>query len=92
MVYLKGDDLEKVFNEVLKNIKESKNGDSKLPDNVRLDFYKFYKQAIEGDCNIPKPNMFQFEDNAKWTAWNSVKGMTSDDAKNNYIDLFQSLA
>lgn len=62
----------------------------KLPEHIVADFYKFYKQATFGDCNINKPSMFDFTATAKWNAWNSIKGMTSLEAKSNYIDLYNS--
>ena len=63
----------------------------KLSDNIVGDFYKFYKQSTIGDCNIVKPSMFNFTECAKWNAWNSIKGMTNEEAKSNYIDLYKSV-
>ena len=31
--------------------------------------------------------MFNFKESAKWNAWNSLKGISSDTAKENYIKL-----
>eukprot|EP01102_Stenamoeba_stenopodia_P020502 TRINITY_DN800_c0_g1_i1.p1 TRINITY_DN800_c0_g1~~TRINITY_DN800_c0_g1_i1.p1 ORF type:complete len:101 (-),score=38.62 TRINITY_DN800_c0_g1_i1:86-388(-) len=53
----------------------------------KLAFYKFYKQATEGDVQGAQPWAVQFEARAKWDAWNSVKGMSKDEAKQKYIDL-----
>lgn len=40
----------------------------------KLSFYKFYKQATEGDVTGSQPWAVQLEARAKWDAWNSVKG------------------
>ena len=46
-----------------------------------------------GDCNIPRPGgMFNFEANAKWDAWESVKGTSADDARRLYIELGTKLS
>lgn len=62
-----------------------------MTDEVKLDAYKYYKQATFGDCNTPKPNMFNFKETAKWNAWNTLKGISSDTAKENYIKLSYKL-
>ena len=63
------------------------------PDNdTKLKFYSFYKQATEGDVKGDRPGMFSFEAKAKWDAWNSVKGMDSEEAMANYIDALTSIA
>eukprot|EP01059_Diplonema_ambulator_P000716 TRINITY_DN10576_c0_g1_i1.p1 TRINITY_DN10576_c0_g1~~TRINITY_DN10576_c0_g1_i1.p1 ORF type:complete len:440 (+),score=113.38 TRINITY_DN10576_c0_g1_i1:195-1322(+) len=58
----------------------------------KLQLYAYYKQATEGDCNIPKPGMFEMEKKAKWDAWTGVKGTSTDTAKAKYIELVESLA
>lgn len=73
------------------SIVSNSNGTNNLPNNIKLDFYKFYKQAIIGDCNTEKPNFFRFEDKAKWEAWKSISGMSKEEAKTNYIDLYESI-
>lgn len=47
--------------------------------------YGFYKQATHGDCDVPKPQMFDFVGKAKWESWHSMKGMTKAEAMSNYI-------
>jgi len=58
---------------------------SSLSDLIKLDFYKYYKQATCGDCNIEKPWVIYYKQYAKWEAWNSVKGMDVEAAKEMYI-------
>jgi acyl-CoA-binding protein len=78
------------FNNCVNIVNNNKNN-MKIPENVAADFYKFYKQATIGDCNINKPSMFDFIGSTKWNAWNGIKGMTTEEAKLNYINLFRSV-
>jgi diazepam-binding inhibitor (GABA receptor modulator, acyl-CoA-binding protein) len=50
------------------------------------------QQGTIGDCNTERPGMFDFTGKAKWDAWNSVKGLTQDDAKTQYISTVDTLA
>lgn len=54
---------------------------------TKLKFYQYYKQATEGDVTGSQPWAVQVEARAKWDAWNSVKGMSKEDAMHRYIDL-----
>ena len=70
--------------------------DSKLlpskPDNeILLQLYSLYKQATEGDINIDPPGMFDFVAKAKYDAWTKLKGVSADDAMQQYIALVDSL-
>ena len=53
----------------------------------KLEFYKLYKQATDGNVTGSQPWAVQIEARAKWNAWNSVKGMSKDEAMHKYIDL-----
>ena len=55
---------------------------------VALQFYGLFKQANEGDVNTPKPGMMQFTEKGKWTAWESQKGKSAEDAKKEYVQAF----
>jgi diazepam-binding inhibitor (GABA receptor modulator, acyl-CoA-binding protein) len=66
---------------------------SDKPDNATLlKIYSLYKQATEGDNASKKPGFTDMVGRAKWDAWNSLKGTSSDDAKKQYIDLIKSLS
>ena len=78
------------FESVLKNLKNIDMGTLELPDNIKLDFYKFYKQATMGDCNISEPYSIFFRDHAKWKAWDSIKGMSTEDAMKEYINYYNN--
>lgn len=66
---------------------------SERPDNqTLLRIYGLYKQATVGDITEKKPGFGDLVGRAKWDAWNGFKGMASDEAKRQYIDLIQSLS
>ncbi|WP_299159717.1 acyl-CoA-binding protein [uncultured Tenacibaculum sp.] len=62
----------------------------KLPPDVMLKLYAYYKQAVKGD-------QFSFNANAdlknafKFNAWMQLKGMSEDEAKQEYINLVNSI-
>lgn len=78
--------MENEFNLAVKYIKYAPKSVN-VNDLQKLEFYKYFKQATEGDNNEPKPSIFNIRDNAKWTAWNSLKGMRREDAMRKYVDL-----
>jgi acyl-CoA-binding protein len=62
------------------------------PDNLTLlKMYALYKQAASGDVDGEQPAMTDFVARAKWDAWNNLKGITQDDARQQYIDLVSGL-
>ena len=62
------------------------------PDNMTmLKIYALYKQASAGDVDGKRPGFADMVGRAKWDAWNEVKGQTSDEAKQAYIDLIEDL-
>jgi diazepam-binding inhibitor (GABA receptor modulator, acyl-CoA-binding protein) len=62
------------------------------PDNVTLlKIYSLYKQGSAGDNTEKKPGFGDMVGRAKWDAWNSLKGTSTDDAMQQYVDLIESL-
>lgn len=57
----------------------------KIPQEEKLRFYAYYKQGTIGNVNVPQPAFLDSKANAKWWAWNGVKGMNRDQAMNLYI-------
>ena len=47
--------------------------------------YKYYKQATIGNVNIECPAFWDWKGQVKWKAWESVKNMSKEEAKNHYI-------
>lgn len=63
------------------------------PDNdTLLKLYSLYKQATEGDNHEAGPsNAFDFVAKFKHEAWAKLKGVTKEDAMQQYIDLVTRL-
>ncbi len=62
------------------------------PDNdTMLKLYALYKQGSEGDVSGDKPGFFDFVGVAKYEAWEKLKGTSTDDARQRYIELVDSL-
>jgi acyl-CoA-binding protein len=75
---------------------EAAQANSKLlterPDNqTLLKIYGLFKQATAGDNTEKKPSFSDIVARATWDAWTSRKGMGADEAKQQYIDLIESL-
>ena len=80
------------LNTAFEAAKEAALNMSERPDNqTLLKLYGLYKQGAHGDNNEPKPGFTDFVASAKWNAWNQLKGLAQDDAKQQYIDLVESL-
>ena len=63
------------------------------PDNVTLlKIYALYKQASGGDNTEKKPGFSDMVGRAKWEAWNGFKGISNQDAMQQYFDLIESLS
>ncbi|MEP7236945.1 MAG: acyl-CoA-binding protein [Ferruginibacter sp.] len=63
------------------------------PDNeTLLQLYSLYKQSTEGDVSGEAPsNPFDFVNKAKYDAWSALKGKTSEESMQQYIDLVNKL-
>ena len=74
-----------------KAMAESKNL-SERPDNATLlKIYALYKQGSSGDNAEKKPGFSDMVARAKWDAWTKLKGTSTDDAMQQYIDLIAEL-
>jgi acyl-CoA-binding protein len=63
------------------------------PDNATLlKLYALYKQGSQGDNTEPKPGFSDMIGRAKWEAWNAIKGQSSEEAMQAYIDQIESLS
>ena len=81
--------LKEQFEEAISN---SKTLSQKPGNDVLLKLYSLYKQATEGDLATEAPsNPFDFVARAKYAAWEELKGLTKEDAMQQYIDLVNSL-
>ncbi|XP_029171770.1 acyl-CoA-binding protein homolog isoform X1 [Nylanderia fulva] len=60
-------------------------------DEELLELYGLFKQATVGDNNTSKPGMLDLKGKAKWESWNKKKGVSQEQAKQNYIDYANQL-
>lgn len=80
--------ISEAFEQAVKNSKTLK---SKPSNDVLLQLYSLYKQATEGDVQGERPSGFDFKGQAKYDAWEALKGKSKDDAANEYIELVNKL-
>ena len=81
-------DLQARFEDAVKNSTTL----SERPNNTTLlKIYALYKQATEGDNEAKKPSFTDMVARAKWDAWEVLKDMSQDEAKEKYIELIESL-
>jgi diazepam-binding inhibitor (GABA receptor modulator, acyl-CoA-binding protein) len=82
-------DLKAAFESAVANSKNL----SERPDNATLlKLYALYKQSTSGDNDEKKPGFGDMVGRAKWDAWSGLKGVSRDDAMQQYIDLIGSLS
>jgi acyl-CoA-binding protein len=71
---------------------QSKALPQKPANDVLLKLYALYKQATQGDIDTDAPaNAFDFVARAKHNAWETLKGTAIENAKQEYINLANSL-
>ena len=62
------------------------------PDNMTLlKIYALYKQGSTGDADGKRPGFTDMVGRAKWDAWNELKGQSTEEAQQAYIDLVEDL-
>jgi diazepam-binding inhibitor (GABA receptor modulator, acyl-CoA-binding protein) len=65
---------------------------SKPSNEELLKLYSLYKQATEGDNSDERPGGFDFVAAAKYNSWLALKGKTTEEAANEYIELVNHLS
>jgi acyl-CoA-binding protein len=60
-------------------------------NDMLLNLYSLHKQASVGDVSGDKPGMFDFIAAAKYNAWATKKGLTREEAMQQYVDLVNGL-
>jgi len=60
-------------------------------DQTKLQLYALYKQATQGDVRGNKPGLFDFVGAAKYEAWEKLRGMRPEDARQRYVELVRQL-
>jgi diazepam-binding inhibitor (GABA receptor modulator, acyl-CoA-binding protein) len=56
-----------------------------------LKLYSLFKQATEGEVTGERPGGFDFKGAAKYDAWETLKGMSTEEAMSNYVELVNKL-
>lgn len=82
-------DLDTRFNEAVE--KASKMTQASLPQDVQLRLYAYYKQATIGTVEVRQTSNFHLRDAFKINAWMQISHISADEAKENYIEIINSL-
>ncbi|WP_299109343.1 acyl-CoA-binding protein [uncultured Tenacibaculum sp.] len=83
------DDLDILFNEAYE---KASNTNEKLPPDVMLKLYAYYKQAVKGDhFSFNAHSEANLRSAFKFNAWMQLKGMSEDEAKREYINLVNTI-
>ena len=81
------DDIHRKFEKYISKAKDLK----EMNDDNKLYLYSNYKQALFGDNDKEKPFILNRVEMEKWKAWNSVKGLSKEEAMTNYIKKVKEL-
>ena len=73
-----------------KAFRKASNLENKLPPDVMLRLYAYYKQAVKGD-QFSIYNDVGLKNAFKFNAWIQLKGMSPKQAKHEYIKLVNSI-
>jgi acyl-CoA-binding protein len=58
---------------------------------VKLELYALYKQALEGDVQGKRPGFSDIIARAKYNAWAKLKGTSAQEAMQRYVDVVEGL-
>lgn len=78
-------DLKAQFDATVKMI-QSAEGDFKPSNELKLEMYALFKQATEGDVSGKKPGLTDFVGRMKYSAWENLKGTSSEKAMQTYVN------
>lgn len=80
--------LQEQFEDATKRVN---NLSSRPSNDILLKLYGLYKQGSEGDVTGDRPGGFDFKAIAKYNAWESLKGKSSEEAMEEYVALVAKL-
>lgn len=83
-------DLKQKFDETV-NYVQNAEGDFKPSNELKLEMYALFKQATTGDVSGKKPGMMDLVGKAKYGAWEKLKGTSSEEAMQIYIDKIEGM-
>ncbi|MBJ8340442.1 MULTISPECIES: acyl-CoA-binding protein [Antrihabitans] len=81
-------DLDQSFTQAQEDVKKLT---SKPSNDDLLSLYSLFKQASKGDVDGKRPGRLDMVNRAKYDAWDKLKGTSTDDAKQRYVDLVTRL-
>lgn len=82
-------ELKQKFEEAVNYVQSGK-GSGNPSNEQKLKFYALYKQATDGDVKGKKPGITDFVGRAKFNAWSELKGTSSDQAMESYIQQLET--
>ncbi|BDB54979.1 MAG: hypothetical protein RLZZ529_1193 [Bacteroidota bacterium] len=82
-------DLDNRFDEAV--AAASKMTQDSLPQDVQLRLYAFYKQATFGSAEYNQSENFDLRNAFKTNAWMQISHLSIEEAKENYIEIINSL-
>ena len=69
----------------------SKMTQASLPQDVQLRLYALYKHSTKGTIDLKQNPSFHLRDAFKTNAWMQISHLSINDAKEQYIEMIQSL-
>ncbi|MEN9980595.1 MAG: hypothetical protein RIT22_400 [Bacteroidota bacterium] len=82
-------DLDKRFSEAVEAASEMTQ--ASLPQDVQLRLYAYYKQATFGSAQYNQSENFDLRNAFKTNAWMQISHISIDEAKEQYIEIINSL-
>ncbi|TDE02160.1 acyl-CoA-binding protein [Flavobacterium hiemivividum] len=82
-------DLDTRFQEAVNSASEMTQ--ASLPQDVQLRLYAFYKHATFGTLDLRQTSTYHLRDAFKTNAWMQISHLTADEAKEQYIEIINSL-
>jgi acyl-CoA-binding protein len=82
-------DLDTIFQEAVKTA--STMTQASLPQDVQLRLYAFYKHATFGILEPKQASTYHLRDAFKTNAWMQISHLSADEAKEEYIEIINSL-
>ncbi len=80
-------DLKSEFEATVERVRSAPaDGDFKPSNEMKLQMYALFRQAKDGDASGKRPGMLDPVGRFKFDAWAKLKGMSSEQAMQKYID------
>ncbi len=83
-------DIKQAFEAAVNYVKTAE-GNFNPSNELKLEIYALFKQATEGDVTGSRPGMMNIVNRAKWDAWSKLKGLSSEQAMQRYLDTIEGI-